>query len=210
MGLSKPMRRRTLTGAALAAVVGLGAVQAFVQVAGSGRRQLLGAVFGAGVVATGSEARAELFEPALPGSGMANNPKQKISQEQDLQTMIKKELGTNLGRIMNIKDGCFETEGAGFTARISTSSVVVWDPDAPCGEGKAFIHAAGQGQKDWSPMTASGGATKHTYYAGTFVDGNIVGEYKLAIGTCKEIPNKDDYSDAISWEVANTQRGGKC
>jgi hypothetical protein len=126
------------------------------------------------------------------------------------QTMIKQYLGSDLGRIMNIKDGCFETDGSGFTTRISTSSVVVWDPDAPCGEGKAYIHAAGQGLENFRPMTAAAGPLKHTYKAGTFIDGNIVGEYKLALGTCKEIPKSDDYSDEISWEIANTPRGGKC
>lgn len=209
-GSRRERRGAALAGVALAAVVGLGAVSGFVEVAGAGRRQVMGALFGASVAATaGSAANAELFEPGVPGAGIGNNPQTRLpNQKIDVQAMIKQVPGGNLGRIMNIRDQCFEADEKGFIARISTSSVVVWDPDAPCGAGKAFIHAAGQGE--WSPMTASAGPTRHTYHAGTFIDGNIVGEFKFKIGQCAELPKADDFSDEITWEVASAPRGGKC
>lgn len=45
-------------------------------------------------------------------------------------------------------------------------AVVVWDADAPCGDGKAYIHFAGG--PGFAPMTAGAGATIHSYQAAMF------------------------------------------
>jgi len=166
------------------------------------RRQFLAAAIGGLTLGGGlaDGASAQVFAPALPGVG---KPKQGEPTQEDVQKLISKELGSNLGRIMNLKDQCFETDPGGLTAQIGTASVVVWDPDAPCGEGKSFIHAVGRSK--FEPMTAAAGPLKHGYHAATFSD---TGEYKDQVGQCFTTPAGG--KDEIAWEVASLSRGGKC
>lgn len=171
-----------------------------------GRRQLLSTALGllAGAGAANS-ASAELFQPGSAGGGIRNNPKPDLPTV-DKQTLIKKVLGDNLGRLVNLRDQCFETEENGKIAQIGTSIVIVWDPDAPCGAGKSYIHGAGMG--DFAPMTAGAGPLKHTYYAATFEDTKVVEEYKKLVGSCAATPTGG--ADPLSWQVANRPRGGSC
>lgn len=63
-------------------------------------------------------------------------------------------LAKPLGDVKELSGRCFESFGKGFTCDAGPGQVV-WDLDAPCGAGSAYIHAApGAG---CAPMTA--GAT---------------------------------------------------
>eukprot|EP00438_Fugacium_kawagutii_P035838 Skav200290 [mRNA] locus=scaffold2127:389363:396497:+ [translate_table: standard] len=48
---------------------------------------------------------------------------------------------TALGSVSGISSKCFESDGSGFTCDAGPG-VVVWDPDAPCGDGKLPTLAA--------------------------------------------------------------------
>lgn len=166
------------------------------------RRQWLANSLAGGVAITAGfagDASAELFAPKLPESkGFKPMSAAELKALQD-------EMGDNIGRIAYLKNGCWETGPAGKIATVSTDTVIVWDPDAPCGEGMSFIHAAGRG--NFAPMTAAAGPTTHTYYAATF-EFPLVKDYKEKVGQCFTTPTQ--YENAISWEVASIERGGRC
>ena len=75
---------------------------------------------------------------------------------------------------------CFESPSEiGVLAQVAGSEVdaiLVWDPDAPCGnDGNVYVHYAANGMVDdiFKPMTAGAGPLIHKYLAANFWDGNL-------------------------------------
>jgi len=173
-----------------------------------GRRQLFSAVasgIGAAYSATESASAVELFNTAPKKTsqrGGIESRKQAIAYD---QRELQKVVGRDIGELMFLKGSCWETDNTGLKAE-TLPGVIIYDKMAPCGEGEAFIHAAGSG--DFAPMTAGGGPTKHKYTASTFEDADLVQQYKASIGKCAKVPKGG--KDSVNWEVANTERGGKC
>lgn len=174
----------------------------------NGRRQLLSVVAsGLGAAsATDSASAVDLFNTAPPKKtslrGGIESRKQAIPFD---QAAAQKIVGRDIGELIFLKGSCWETDNVGLKA-MPLPGVIIYDKMAPCGEGEAFIHAAGQ--SDFAPMTAGGGPTKHKYSAVTFEDTDMVQQYKASIGKCAKVPKGG--KDAITWEVANTERGGTC
>jgi len=172
------------------------------------RRTVLGAVLGGLVAATSPQAaQAELQAgPGLAPEILKRQAAMRMTPE-EIKRRMKSDIGTNLGRLSFAKDGCYETDGEGFTVSIGVKEVIVWDEDAPCAEGQSFIHAVGKSA--WSPMTAEAGKkTKHTYVAGTVDDKDLLSQYKDQVGKCFKTPLAA--TDPITWQIANTKRGGTC
>lgn len=173
----------------------------------SGRRQLLSGTMVASVALGAAlvhedRAAAEFLQPMDPKP--TNYKKQELTPEQ-LQKQIQDEVGDDLGRIMNLKGQCFEADKVGKVAKVSTDTVLVWDPTSGnCPEGQAFVHAAGRGK--FVPMTSSKGPAKHSYYAATLEEDFT--QYKGKAGECITPPTS--YQFDISWEIASKERGGKC
>eukprot|EP00440_Ansanella_granifera_P011986 gb/GFBE01013024.1/.p1 GENE.gb/GFBE01013024.1/~~gb/GFBE01013024.1/.p1 ORF type:complete len:211 (+),score=57.50 gb/GFBE01013024.1/:1-633(+) len=162
------------------------------------RQLLLGVAGGLAGAANAAEAGAgELF--ALP------QPKKRNKKQIDFRA-IQASIGKDIGLLVGLNGACFEIpdKEAGKVAR-SSAGTIAYDPDAPCGAGKAFIHSAGE--SEFAPMTAEAGPGKHKYYAAIF-DGLVVDKYVSQVGKCFDIPQGGE--DGISWEIANTGRGGMC
>eukprot|EP00930_Biecheleria_cincta_P055180 TRINITY_DN4152_c1_g1_i1.p1 TRINITY_DN4152_c1_g1~~TRINITY_DN4152_c1_g1_i1.p1 ORF type:complete len:221 (+),score=43.23 TRINITY_DN4152_c1_g1_i1:53-715(+) len=174
----------------------------------SGRRQLFSVVatgLGAAYSATDSASALELFNTEIKRTsqrGGIEARKQAIPYD---QRASQKLVGREIGEITTLKNTCWETDNIGLKAN-PVSGVMVYDKNAPCGEGEAFIHSAGP--SDFAPMTAGGGPAKHKYTASTFDDAELVQQYKASVGKCAKVPKGG--KDSISWEVANTERGGMC
>mmetsp|Transcript_10226 Transcript_10226/g.24547 ORF Transcript_10226/g.24547 Transcript_10226/m.24547 type:complete len:230 (-) Transcript_10226:130-819(-) len=112
----------------------------------------------------------------------------------------------DIGPVFSQNGVCYEIENAQVGKVMPTKKgVIVYDPDAPCGAGKAFVHAAGNGL--FEPMTAGGGPGRHKYYAAIF-DPELVTNYKESIGKCAGIPQGGN--ETVSFQIANVERGGKC
>eukprot|EP00930_Biecheleria_cincta_P036863 TRINITY_DN25268_c0_g1_i1.p1 TRINITY_DN25268_c0_g1~~TRINITY_DN25268_c0_g1_i1.p1 ORF type:complete len:172 (-),score=13.56 TRINITY_DN25268_c0_g1_i1:257-772(-) len=103
---------------------------------------------------------------------------------------------------------CWVAQSAeGLVATLSgAEGVVVYDPDAPCGNGGAFIHYAGSG--DFVPMAADAGKLVHRYIAGAFGP-DIVEHAKFALGTCAaDFPGQGVIPlESTSWKVSAKYRG---
>mmetsp|Transcript_108131 Transcript_108131/g.131925 ORF Transcript_108131/g.131925 Transcript_108131/m.131925 type:complete len:133 (-) Transcript_108131:46-444(-) len=107
-----------------------------------------------------------------------------------------------LGHVNGLSGKCFESEGSGFSCDAGPG-VVVWDPDAPCGAGKAYIHAAPNAGT--APMTAGAGPTVHKYFSATVTNAE---SFASSVGKCAQSPVAT--GPATSWQVADLSRGGKC
>eukprot|EP00808_Paulinella_micropora_P028215 g79056.t1 len=73
-----------------------------------------------------------------------------------------------------------------FQAPVSVAeeeNLVVWDPDAPCGNGRSYIHNAGAHS---APMTAGRGPLVHKYMAAYTPDWEL---YAPQVGSCAPTPN---------------------
>eukprot|EP00435_Cladocopium_sp_Y103_P055148 s316_g18.t1 len=177
---------------------------AFIQPDAAGRtlqrREMLAAAGLAGLAAAPGHASAEIFGAGPPPTRKPY--KENLEDFKAMQVLI----GQDIGPVSNQQGACYEIANADAGKTMSpTPGVVVYDPDAPCGAGKAYIHSSGKGK--FAPMTAGGGKGKHKYYAANFA-GKIVAEYKDFVGTCADIPQNG--AETISWEIANVERGGKC
>mmetsp|Transcript_108399 Transcript_108399/g.337826 ORF Transcript_108399/g.337826 Transcript_108399/m.337826 type:complete len:146 (+) Transcript_108399:52-489(+) len=108
--------------------------------------------------------------------------------------------------IQSFKDKCFETTRAegGKAATVTKKRLVVWDPEAPCGEGKAFFHYTPT-SGSFIPMTADVGPSTHTYRAAVFTNYN---DYGTWVGRCGQIPVGG--VEEFTWKVANKDRGASC
>lgn len=191
----------TLAAASVAATLRL--APAFASSGDAGRRSLLAGVAGATVAGSAaSEAQAQLA-PVLPQKKRAV----REYTDEERRALIKKRFGFDLDRITELKDNCYwvDEEGKGYTAKVGTDSVIVWDNDWPCPKGQSLILDAGKGRI--KPMTAAEGPTKHTYTAATF-EFEYVRTYSDKVGQCAPTPTEGE--DALTWEVANELRGGKC
>ncbi|CAE8601561.1 unnamed protein product [Polarella glacialis] len=142
------------------------------------RRKLLLAVAGSlGAGINGMEsASAQDFVPLTL-------PKRKAKEKKVDQKILQGMVGPNLGRIPGL-NGCFETDNIGKKA-LPIFGVIAYDPDAPCGEGKSYIHSAGI--SDFAPMTAGAGPAMHRYFAATFQP-PVVKTYQALIGQCADTP----------------------
>lgn len=164
------------------------------------RREMLAAAGLAGLAAAPGHASAEIFGAGPPPTRKPY--KENLDDFKAMQVLI----GQDIGPVSNQQGACYEIANADAGKTMApTPGVVVYDPDAPCGAGKAYIHSSGKGK--FAPMTAGGGKGKHKYYAANFA-GKIVAEYKDFVGTCADIPQNG--AETISWEIANVERGGKC
>lgn len=108
----------------------------------------------------------------------------------------------SVGHVNSLSGKCFESDGSGFTCDAGPETVV-WDPDAPCGDGKAYIHAAPNAGS--APMTAGAGKTVHTYFSATVKNPE---QFASLVGTCA--PSPVAIGPMTSWQVADTRRGGRC
>lgn len=171
------------------------------------RRQFLAAA-GAGLLAAASSpeaAHADLFEQSSFSGGVRNNPTAK-RPEANVKAELAKS-GGDIGRLTNLRGACIEAPDEGYTVQLPPGRLIVWDSDA-CGEGKAFIHAAGR-QNGFKPMSAKdGGPARHVFKSARFDNDEIMDTYKAQLGQCFEIPKGGE--DEMSWEVASISRGGKC
>ncbi|CAE7305399.1 unnamed protein product, partial [Symbiodinium sp. KB8] len=77
--------------------------------------------------------------------------------------------------VSGLSGKCFESDGSGFVC--SAGDLTVWDPDAPCGPGKAYIHAAPGAS--CAAMTAGAGKKVHTYRAA-----KVEVDYASFVGGC--------------------------
>eukprot|EP00438_Fugacium_kawagutii_P018307 Skav212456 [mRNA] locus=scaffold385:121470:134940:+ [translate_table: standard] len=182
------------------------AQHAFIQPDISGRtlqrRDMLAAATAglAGLAAAPEHASAEIFGAGPPPTRKPY--KEDLNDLKAMQVLI----GQDIGPVSNQEGACYEIANADAGKTMSpTPGVVVYDPDAPCGAGKAYIHSSGKGK--FAPMTAAAGNGKHKYYAANF-PGKVVAEYKDYVGGCAAIPQNG--AETINWEIANLERGGKC
>jgi len=214
--VQQQQQRRARTGRMLAVLAASAGVfgTAFSQLPGnsktarpSARRLFLTAATAGmvGAAAAGDAGAAELFAPMPTGTGVTNNPKFQMKMP-DTEALLKEKQGNFLGRITWLKGICVETDPEGKTAKGVSDYVIVFDADAPCGEGKAFIHAAGPGK--FEPMTAAAGPLVHRYTAETFDETSYVASYSSKVGQCADLPKGG--ADPLSWEIASRARGGKC
>lgn len=100
---------------------------------------------------------------------------------------------------------CFDSPPYGISARVTGNfpeGVVIWDSDAPCGEGKAYIHYAGSGNV--KTMTAGAGPLMHTYRAAFFDELPVM---QGAVG-CAEFRVKFSSYCKTEWQVA--RHGTSC
>ena len=191
--------------AILGLVVGLVrfAQQAFIQpdAGRMQRREMLAAGFTGGIMAaTPLSASAEIFGAGPPPTRKPY--KENLEDFKAMQVLI----GQDIGPVSNQQGACYEiTNADAGKIMSSTPGVLVYDPDAPCGAGKAYIHSSGKGK--FAPMTAAAGNGKHKYYAGNFA-GKVIADYKELVGTCADIPQNG--AETITFEIANLERGGKC
>eukprot|EP00434_Breviolum_minutum_P024497 symbB.v1.2.021636.t1/scaffold1882.1/size97200/5 len=109
---------------------------------------------------------------------------------------------TSLGHVNGMSGKCFESDGSGFTCDAGPGTVV-WDPDAPCGDGKSYIHAAPNAGS--APMTAGAGKTVHTYISATVENPET---FASVVGSCAKSPVA--IGPKTTWEVADKSRGGHC
>lgn len=163
------------------------------------RREMLAA---AGLAAAGAAAQSASAEIFGAGPPPTRKPyKEDLNDFKAMQVLI----GQDIGPVSNQEGACYEiANAAAGKTMASTPGVIVYDPDA-CGAGKAFIHSSGKGK--FEPMTVAAGPGKHKYYAANF-EGKVVAGYKDLVGTCADIPQNG--AETINWEIANTERGGKC
>eukprot|EP00960_Hanusia_phi_P067486 766640-Hanusia_phi.AAC.6 len=69
---------------------------------------------------------------------------------------------------------------------VSDPNVVIYDPDAPCGPGRAYIHNAGNSVPG-APMTAGAGPEEHKYIAAQFSK-EVTDSLTHYIGQCMVVP----------------------
>eukprot|EP00435_Cladocopium_sp_Y103_P073360 s105_g43.t1 len=116
----------------------------------------------------------------------------------------------SVGHVNSLSGKCFESDGSGFTCDAGPETVV-WDPDAPCGDGsdliwggvqlrKAYIHAAPNAGS--APMTAGAGKTVHTYFSATVKNPE---QFASLVGTCAQSPVA--IGPTTSWQVADARAG---
>ncbi|CAE7771797.1 Ttn [Symbiodinium pilosum] len=165
----------------------------------TGRRQMLvaGGLAGMGFAQSAS---ADVFGDVVPKrkpfKGELNSPAAQ-------QALVGR--ARDIGPVFSQDGVCYEIENAQAGKIMNAKrGVIVYDPDAPCGSGKAFIHSAGNGL--FEPMTAGGGPGKHKYYAAIF-EAELVTNYKDNIAKCANIPQGGN--ETVSFEIANLERGGK-
>jgi hypothetical protein len=84
-------------------------------------------------------------------------------------------------------------------------NVIVWDPDAPCGTQKAYIHFSGGDRNQFAPMTAGAGKLVHSYRAAYFAE-----PFPLSRGVtgCHDISNFKSPQHEVLWKVA--RYGSSC
>eukprot|EP00929_Paragymnodinium_shiwhaense_P113877 TRINITY_DN8216_c0_g1_i2.p1 TRINITY_DN8216_c0_g1~~TRINITY_DN8216_c0_g1_i2.p1 ORF type:complete len:223 (+),score=58.58 TRINITY_DN8216_c0_g1_i2:160-828(+) len=217
-----PRRQRVLPGVLVAGVTA-GAVLSISRcfVAGPGGKQtpatgdvmerrefLSGALAGslglAGALANQNSASADFLQPFDPKLQNYKSQFDTYTPDQ-YQKKLEAEFGNNLGRVQQLKNMCIETDNKGKVAQVGTDTLIVWDPSSgECPDGQVFIHAAGRGK--FVPMTAAKGANRHSYMAATFEEDWK--QFKDKLGQC--VPEPKGYEYAISWQIANSERGGKC
>jgi len=193
---------------AVAGVVGCSLAQnAFLSAVGrqpeaaTNRRQMLVASGLAGLGGFAQSASADVFGDVAPKRMPFRGD---MSTPQAQQAMVGK--ARDIGPVFSQDGVCYEIDNDQVGKTMPTKKgVIVYDPDAPCGAGKAFVHASGNG--NFEPMTAGGGPGKHKYYAAIF-DPELVTNFKDNIGKCADIPQGGN--ETISFEIANLERGGKC
>ncbi|CAK0825355.1 unnamed protein product, partial [Prorocentrum cordatum] len=105
--------------------------------------------------------------------------------EEELTTLVRSRMGSNLGKLVNIKDQCLYygdvPDDPGWTANIGTDGVIAWDQDEPCPDGQVYIIGSARGEL--LRMSAAKGPTKHKFVAGTF-EYPVVMDFKKNIGKC--------------------------
>ncbi|EKX40230.1 hypothetical protein GUITHDRAFT_154195, partial [Guillardia theta CCMP2712] len=69
---------------------------------------------------------------------------------------------------------------------VSDPNVVIYDRDAPCGPGRAYIHNSGNSVPG-APMTAGAGPEEHTYVAAEFSK-EVSDSLTHYIGQCMVVP----------------------
>eukprot|EP00439_Symbiodinium_sp_Y106_P051756 s3186_g6.t3 len=214
----RPMARRggllSLALLAVAGVVGCSLAQnAFLSAVGrqpeaaTNRRQMLVASGLAGLGGFAQSASADVFGDVapkrMPFRGDMSTPQAQQALKRGSRSFIGK--ARDIGPVFSQDGVCYEIDNDQVGKTMPTKKgVIVYDPDAPCGAGKAFVHASGNG--NFEPMTAGGGPGKHKYYAAIF-DPELVTNFKDNIGKCADIPQGGN--ETISFEIANLERGGK-
>ncbi|CAJ1399548.1 unnamed protein product [Effrenium voratum] len=111
-------------------------------------------------------------------------------------------LPKSLGSVSSLGGRCFESEGGGFIGS-APEGAVVWDIDAPCGPGKAYIHAAPGAE--CAPMTAGAGPLVHRYISAEVADAD---GFAGLVGSCGRLP--EAAGPETTWKVADARRGGAC
>lgn len=111
-----------------------------------------------------------------------------------------------VGEVRSLAGRCLQTSQAegGKGATVEAKKIVVWDADAPCGDGLSYIHYAPTAGA-FMPMTAGAGPGVHTYRAAAIESYN---DYGALTGRCAPTPVGG--TGEISWQVANLDRGGSC
>jgi len=171
------------------------------------RRQVWTAIAGGLAASTlaDKEASAQVLPgtQALAGRAGGRGPSFGDISDEERRKLIK-EAGPDLGRVMRLKNQCFEADKDGKTAQIGPR-VIVWDKDAGCAEGQVYIHAAGKGK--FISMTSAAGSATHTFAAKTMEDKDIE-EYADKVGQCYKPPSGGE--EEVNWQIANIDRGAKC